>query len=532
MTEEYLALGREALSNAHPEEAMKYFMSAYELQPDNAEVIFYLGRASQDLERHEDAVRYYADVLRIEDDCMAAMLNMANSYDDLGELEKAEQCYIDASNLDPTDPAAFDEWGKFYHRQHRYDEALACLEQASRLVPHDLGYLEGRAEVLDDMERYDEEIEVLRLIVVEDPNYASAWYNLGWAYSKIGEYQCALEACKQSILLDPEDASYQRMAGFVYSEMEEYETALDYYNKARELDLDDIEVLVNKIYALIQLDRYEEALQDCDKYLAVDSDAAIWNSKGFAIFHLLDNPDGTPHTLNEAQQAYEEALKLDPEYDKAFSNLADVYMARKNYAKAEEFYMKAYNLSVSHGEMPRRGDLFAATECQCVMHRYEEAKQYLLQLLPYAEEDGLCVAYRLGFCCRQLGQYEEALQYYRLEMEMFPYDSENDNALFNIAQLEEKVGHADAAEEAWLQLIDMEEDDADKAFYRYCLGMFLAASACYDEAIGLFRIAIHDEKDTGLLADYYEALANAYVCKGLRAKALRCFAKAKLLSRK
>lgn len=531
MTEEYITLGREALSNAQPEEAMKYFMSAYELQPDNAEVIFYLGRASQDLGRHEDAVRYYAQVLRSDNDCWAAMLNMANSYDDLGELEKAEQCYIDASNINPDDASVFYEWGKCYHRHHRNDEALACFEQAARLDPHDLGILEGRAEVLDDMERYDEAIELLRLLVAEDPDYAPAWYSLGWAYRKMDQSQSALEASKQALALDPEEPSYHRLVGFVYSEMDENETALEYYDKAIELDPEDYEVLSNRIYALIQLDRYEEALQDCEKYLAVDNDASIWNSKGFALFHIVE-AGNTSLTLDDAQQAYEEAIRLDPDYDKAFSNLADVYMARKNYAKAEELYMKAYNLSLSHGDTPRRPDLFAATECQCFMHRYEEAKQYLLQLLPYAEEEELNVAYSLGFCCRKLNQDEEALQYYRLEMEMFPNDPENDNALFYIAQLEEKVGYADAAEEAWRQLIDMEEDDADKAFYRYCLGMFLASSACYDEAIDLFLIAIHDEKDKGLLADYYEALANAYECKGARAKALRYFAKAKLLRRK
>ena len=544
MTEEYLQLGREALQNEQPEEAMKHFMAAYRLQPDNAEVIFYLGRASQDMERHEDAVRYYTEVLRLENDSMPAMLNMANSYDDLGQFDKAEQCYIDASNLDPDDPDVFYEWGKYYHRQHRCDEALACFEQASRLDPHRLDILEGHAEVLDDMKRYAEEVEIFRLIVLEDSKYVAGWIGLGWSYCKAGEYQSAVEACRQAVALDPDDFESCRMLGFVYSEMREYEKALECYEKAVALDPDyeevscgdfdsaaenkvscgDFdsaaenrhEVLVNQAFALLQLDRFEEALKLCDKYLSYKSDPIVWNSKGFALFHL--------HRLDEAREAYEEALRLAPDYDKAMSNLAEVYVAKKNYAKAEELYMKAYHTNPEE----RRHDLFSATECQCSMHRYTEAKEHLLTLLPYAKEEELAVAYRLGFICKHLKQYEEALRYYRLDIETFPDDPENKTSLYNIALLEEKLDHYDACEEAWDMLIEMEDDLAERAFYQYGLGMFLGKQERYVEAIYLFKEAIKVEKEEGLLADYYEALAAAYTMKGARLKALFAHLKAKI----
>lgn len=517
MTEEYLNLGREALANGQPEDAMRHFQAAYALQPDNSEVIFYLGRASQDLDRHADAVHYYAEVLKLENDCMPAMLNMANSYDDLGQLEKAEQCYIDASNLDSDDPDVFYEWGKFYHRQHRNDEALACFEQAGRLNPHDLNILEGRAEVLDDMNRYDEEVEMFRIIVVENPKYVAGWTGLGWAYCKAGEYQSAIEACRQAMALAPDDFENCRMLGFVYSEMGEYDTAIEYYEKAMTLDPENDEMLINLAFTLIQRDRFEEALPYCNKYLSHEPNPIMWNILGFALFHL--------GRLDEAKKAYEEALTLDPDYEKAMSNLADVYMAKKNFAKAEELYMKAYQINPKE----RRPDLFNATECQCNMHQYTKAKEHLLTLLPYAEEEKLSVAYWLGYVCKHLNQYEEAVRYYRLEMATFPDVPENKIVLYNIALLEAKLDHFEACEEAWRMLIEMEDNLTERAFYQYGLGMFLGNQERYGEAIELFKEAIQAEKDEGLLADYYQALSAAYTMKGVHLKAFFCHLKAKFL---
>ena len=45
MTEEYINLGIEQLDNDNAERALHYFQAAYDLQPDNAEVLFYLGLA-------------------------------------------------------------------------------------------------------------------------------------------------------------------------------------------------------------------------------------------------------------------------------------------------------------------------------------------------------------------------------------------------------------------------------------------------------------------------------------------------------
>lgn len=135
MTDEYIKLGLEQLHCGNPQAALRHFEAAYALQPDNSEVLFYLGRTYSDLNKDNEAVRYYRLSLQIEPDSAATWLNMANCYDRLKQAEEAEEAYRTASNLDPDNDEVYLGWGIFYYNQERYEAALACYEQALRLNP-------------------------------------------------------------------------------------------------------------------------------------------------------------------------------------------------------------------------------------------------------------------------------------------------------------------------------------------------------------------------------------------------------------
>lgn len=82
MTEEYINLGIEQLDNDDAERALQYFQAAYDLQPDNAEVLFYLGITYSRLEKHEEAAHFYKLSLHYEPNNAETWLNLANRHDD------------------------------------------------------------------------------------------------------------------------------------------------------------------------------------------------------------------------------------------------------------------------------------------------------------------------------------------------------------------------------------------------------------------------------------------------------------------
>ena len=82
MTEEYINLGLEQLNNDDAERALQYFHAAYDLQPDNAEVLFYLGIAYSRLDQYEEAAHFYKLSLHYEPNNAETWLNLANRHDD------------------------------------------------------------------------------------------------------------------------------------------------------------------------------------------------------------------------------------------------------------------------------------------------------------------------------------------------------------------------------------------------------------------------------------------------------------------
>jgi tetratricopeptide (TPR) repeat protein len=83
--------------------------------------------------------------------------------------------------------------------------------------------------------------------------------------------------------------------------------------------------------ALLVKRRYQEALESYRKMPGRSAD--LWNKMGIALQMLFDPKD--------AARCYKESLRLSPAHAWALNNLATIYDARGDFAKAEAFYRKA-----------------------------------------------------------------------------------------------------------------------------------------------------------------------------------------------
>jgi len=81
---------------------------------------------------------------------------------------------------------------------------------------------------------------------------------------------------------------------------------------------------------------YREAI---DIYQASSSrNPVLWNKTGIAYNQL-------PNQLDQARKAYQQAVKLKPDYVEAINNLGTVYYARKSYRRAISYYQKAISFN-------------------------------------------------------------------------------------------------------------------------------------------------------------------------------------------
>ena len=185
-------------------------------------------------------------------------------------------------------------------------------------------------------------------------NYAPAYYNLGKAYSDQQKHHVALAAFSKAVKLQPDYADavfllantrvklgameaaeldYERVIGLMSNNFEAHnnlgsalqimdksEAAIPHHQRAIALNSNFESAYLNLAYALLRLDRNQEALevyQDCLKYCASASkSASLYKKFGTALQQLGQ--------INDAQNAYLQAIQLDPAMGSAYRGLAEI----------------------------------------------------------------------------------------------------------------------------------------------------------------------------------------------------------------
>jgi len=155
-----------------------------------------------------------------------------------------------------------------------YEEALPYFQNAVEKDPNYadawfyIGYCNG------ELGRHTEEIEAYKQAIRIKPDYAEAHYNLGAAYVSLGRYYEASEAYKQAIRIKPDDAEAHYNLGAAYVSLGRYYEASEAYKQAIRLKPDwaDAHYCLGLTYWL--LEGRDSALQEYRILKDLDEDLA------------------------------------------------------------------------------------------------------------------------------------------------------------------------------------------------------------------------------------------------------------------
>ena len=153
-----------------------------------------------------------------------------------------------------------------------------------------------------------------RQAITLDPKYAIAYSNLGVALSDQKKYVEAEAAYRQAITLDPKDARAYNNLGIALSDQKKYVEAEAAYRQAITLDPKYARAYSNLGDALSDQKKYVEA--EAAYRQAITLNPKYANDLGYHLQEL--------GRLTEARDLYLNAIKLDPAYTRARSNLEEV----------------------------------------------------------------------------------------------------------------------------------------------------------------------------------------------------------------
>ena len=196
---EYYNLGAEAKD---PEEKVKNYTKAIEINPYNAQYYYYRGLAYNSKALFPLAIEDFSKAIIYQPNYPSAYSSRGLSYYEMGQQDAAIADYTKAISLDPRYSVTFFRRGISYQKKGDNEKALEDYSEAIKL----------------------------------NPNYVSALNNRGNIYIRKGEYQKALADLNEALRLNPKYVYGYKSRAFLYDRMGDNERATADRQKVKELD--------------------------------------------------------------------------------------------------------------------------------------------------------------------------------------------------------------------------------------------------------------------------------------------------------
>ncbi|MDR2386057.1 MAG: tetratricopeptide repeat protein [Deltaproteobacteria bacterium] len=201
----HINLGRILLLQKDLAGALSELSKAEQIDPNNMEVLTYLGLTYYSRQDYDKAIDYYTRALAKDPSKTEIHNNLGLVYMDLKQFDQAKQefeyCLKDTTYSRPWLPQF--NLGTIEQIQGNFKEAEAIYRQILTLSPQYAPPYYRLAQLFFNQGKTTETIDYLLNAVKLDPSYADAYYLLGEAYEKAGKKDDAAEAYGQVVLLSP-----------------------------------------------------------------------------------------------------------------------------------------------------------------------------------------------------------------------------------------------------------------------------------------------------------------------------------------
>jgi protein O-GlcNAc transferase len=216
--------------------------------------------------------------------------------------------------------------GLYLVRRKEYNRAARQFERALECDPTFIGARRYLAWMLSELEQFDEAVVQYKRVLTEFPEYGSGYYGLAYALQSLARQDEAIAAFRAASERDPHNALiYVNMAS-CYLALGQKQDALVACRRAARLKPGDATVVGSLGTVLAKLGHWEEAVDLHRQALAMQPRCDHAYNLGIGLTELK--------RLDEAEQAFRTALRLDPGAADAALNLASMFQEQSRLEEA------------------------------------------------------------------------------------------------------------------------------------------------------------------------------------------------------
>uniref|UniRef100_A0A8C1YWL8 Protein O-mannosyl-transferase TMTC3 n=2 Tax=Cyprinus carpio TaxID=7962 RepID=A0A8C1YWL8_CYPCA len=278
------------------------FTSALKVSRNNAKLWNNVGHALENQNSYERALRYFLQATRVQPDDIGAHMNVGRTYKNLNRSREAEEAYLIAKSLMP--------------------QIIPGKKYATRVAPNHLNVYINLANLIRANDsRLEEADQLYRQAISMRPDFKQAYISRGELLLKMNKPSEAKDAYLRALELDHTNADLWYNLAIVNIEMKDPSEALRNFNRA--LDLNPRHKLALFNSALLMQESGEakfrpEANRRFLTYVKEEPDDANgYFNLGMLAMDANEN--------EEAERWMREAIRLQPGFRSALFNLALLY---------------------------------------------------------------------------------------------------------------------------------------------------------------------------------------------------------------
>ena len=313
----YQKMGDLSLECNDIEASLECYKKAYELNPNDREVLIKLATINQ---------TYYPENTDITIDYYNSLLEFG----------------IDLDKI-------YYELGHLYLNKSDKIHAVTAFKLAQELNPENPYYNNSLAYAYIKAELYDDAIEYYQLAIKLNPD--AEWtsivcHALGAIYAEIkNNFEAAEATFNAGIVLDPNNVDIQLSLGDLYMAQNDLDRAIKTYCDAITVEPENYLTYAKTGLALWEKDYLEESIVAFHKSIELNPNFEIaQNNLGVVYLDGIGDP-------KESVQYFKNAIDINPNYTLAYFNLGRAYQAIGEKALSAEYFQMTLDLNKITQEM-------------------------------------------------------------------------------------------------------------------------------------------------------------------------------------
>lgn len=322
----------------NPEAAARDFRIALRHRPNEPELTASLARTLAAAGQGDRAREVIAQSPGAAKMSAADWINLGFAEGKLKRYTDAENAFRKALEVDPRSANAWANLAWMQYHSGRHEAAEASIDQALAINPDHVPALSHRAEKLVQDKNYPAARAILERTITLAPEQITPWRWLGMAQFATNDFAGAVESYRRATAFPA--ALVEDWVGLGNSclktgKLAEAESAL---KTAERLAPDNNGVLLGLAWLYGNRGDNQRALAYSERLLAADGSSVHgWSGKGHALMRL--------NRHDEAVQALETAVRLQPDFANAWINLGQALLMQKQVGKAIQALERATRLA-------------------------------------------------------------------------------------------------------------------------------------------------------------------------------------------